>query len=528
MHKLVLLAISVVSMIGFILPVSDAMAISSSLVITKVQAGEASSVAKAATLEYIEIYNAGASEVDITNWCLINKSLVKFVCFSPPSSNINYLLPAGSAMTVSSDEFKDYYTASIDFIYNPSNQTSGNIVGASDTISLIDNQETIIDTASWTSSLTGGSHIYRTTDAQNKYIDTDSSDDFGRSSSLTLAASGLYEKVTIIDHCPNLDGIQSSVPTGYDLNTAGDCVKDMCLNIASLQETVPNGYVANQIDICIVKTIDLRISELLPDAIGSDNGGEFIELYNNSLEEANLDLFKLAVGADTPRWYSFSLGSKIAPKSYIVIYNHSVHFTLTNSGTIVSLYTIDDQLLASGVEYANAKIGLSWANIDGLWQYTNQPTPGEANIGTLQEETVSVSVAPKLAPCASNQYRSTETNRCRLIVATASASSVTPCKDGQYRSEETNRCRTIKEEVAYPPCEEGYERNNETNRCRKIQQLVKAPYAVNQELIKRSQDNGQWVFYAVGSMAGGYGVWEWRHDAYKLVRRIRLFKIGSK
>ena len=528
MHKLVLLAISVVSMIGFILPATDAMAISSSLVITKVQAGEASSVAKASTLEYIEIYNVGASEVDITDWCLINKSLVKFVCFSPPSSNINYLLPSGSAMTVSSDAFKDYHSANVDFTYTPSNQTSGSIVGSSDTISLVDNQDTVIDTASWTSSLTGGSHIYRKTDAQNKYIDTDTSDDFGHSSSLVLPTSGLYEKVTIIDYCPNLDGIQSNMPTGYGLNTAGDCVKDVCLNIANLQEAVPNGYVANQADICSVKLLDLQISELLPDAIGSDDGGEFIELYNNSLEEINLDLYKFSVGLDTPHWYMFVAGSKLAPKSYMVIYNNSVNFTLTNAGTIVSLYTIDDQLLASGVEYLNAKMGLSWANIDGLWQYTNQPTPGEANKGSLQEETVSVSEAPKLAPCASNQYRSPETNRCRLIVTTASASSVTPCKDGQYRSEETNRCRTIKEEVAYPPCEEGYERNTETNRCRKIQQLTKAPYTVSQEIIARSQGNGQWVFFAVGSMAGGYGVWEWRHDVARLIRKYNLFKNKTK
>jgi len=53
-----------------------------------------------------------------------------------------------------------------------------------------------------------------------------------------------------VDVCPNLDGVQESVPEGYYLDQeTGLCVRtpppppeDMCLNLEGIQETVPEGY----------------------------------------------------------------------------------------------------------------------------------------------------------------------------------------------------------------------------------------------------------------------------------------------
>lgn len=66
-----------------------------------------------------------------------------------------------------------------------------------------------------------------------------------------------------VDLCPNLIGDQKTIPTGYEVNSAGDCVLvdviDICSNIAGNQENLPTGKMlasdgtcvnANSQDVC--------------------------------------------------------------------------------------------------------------------------------------------------------------------------------------------------------------------------------------------------------------------------------------
>jgi hypothetical protein len=48
--------------------------------------------------------------------------------------------------------------------------------------------------------------------------------------------------------CPNIDGVQSTVPVNMIIDPIGNCVyttTDMCLNIDGIQDAVPYGYVAD-------------------------------------------------------------------------------------------------------------------------------------------------------------------------------------------------------------------------------------------------------------------------------------------
>src|SRR5690606_15418215 len=99
---------------------------------------------------------------------------------------------------------------------------------------------------------------------------------------------------------------------------------------------------------------------------------------------------------------------------------------------------------------------------DGVWVYTNRPTPGSANLPSI---IVDIQNELGLAPCPPGKYRNPLTNRCRNIVADASV--LAACKDGQYRNPETNRCRKI-EASTLKPCKDGQYRSEETNRCRNI------------------------------------------------------------
>ena len=212
--------------------------------------------------------------------------------------------------------------------------------------------------------------------------------------------------------------------------------------------------------------------------------------------------------------------------------------------------SVDGTLIDETPVYINPNEGMAWALINDVWQYTNQPTPGTVNVVALVEISSDLTITSNLVPCAANQYRSPDTNRCRLIAT--SSSILTPCKDGQYRSEETNRCRSIASDSTFlTPCDEGQERNPATNRCRSISAVLGtsdlAPCKAGQERnpatnrcrnvasaiptakYKPEQTNEStnnyiiwWSLAAVLSVAIIYGIWEWRHEIKSLFRKIQI------
>jgi hypothetical protein len=192
---------------------------------------------------------------------------------------------------------------------------------------------------------------------------------------------------------------------------------------------------------------------------------------------------------------------------------------------------------------------MAWANIAGIWQYTNQPTPGADNLSSIFAEDDVEEVVIGLQPCAQNQYRNPETNRCRLLVT--AGSTLTPCKDGQYRSEVTNRCRSISADVStlvachdnqernpetnrcrsitgnsseLTACKEGQERNSETNRCRNVAgSIPNVGFAVQPIADTGSAVIGWWAVGGVSLLAFGYAAWEWREELVQAIRRAGTF-----
>jgi len=349
------------------------------------------------------------------------------------------------------------------------------------------------------------------------------------------------------DVCPNILGLQMGLPDNKEFDPMGNCVDhDMCSNIDAIQAVVPSGYRLDGIN-CWLDVAHIALNELLPNAAGSDTGNEFIELYNPGSVGVDLSLYRLQVGIDTLKTYSFPAGSSLAANGYVSFSNDDIPFTLVNTSSHVQIVTVDNQSVDSAPTYDQPFDGMSWALIDGVWQYTDQPTPGAQNLASLPSEIVEDSVTG-LKPCPDGQYRNPDTNRCRLIVTISS--NLAPCKDGQYRSEETNRCRSIASDVAslvpcsegqernpltnrcrtiattlsapLSPCKAGEERNPDTNRCRTIVKPVAAGYAV--QPVAKSSDNfsGLIALGAVIAAALGYAVWEWRVELTRLFFKLRV------
>lgn len=616
MRKRFWVAMLAVTMVVLALCFKNASATSPNIVLSQIQLGNALS----ASNEFVELYNNGATDTEITNWCLYYASASstqigsKLGCFTPESDSLHLYLPSRTfSFAISTILSGGQPTLGSDLKF------SATLSGTAGHVRVIDSGGNEIDKVGWGSTAMSPETLYVPTAPVGKVLgrkvssvptilqDTDNNSlDFELVAPRTSYAYGsIYEVQDLcknidgiqqlipptysvddannclpppVDVCTNIDGLQTTVPLGYGLDEAGLCRIDVCQNITGLQLTVPagkefdqnnncvdhdfcvnlsgiqaaipSGYTVNIGGSCLLDLSPLKINELLPNATGTDDGNEFIELYNPNNVAIDLSSYRAQVGIDTSKVYAFPAGSVIPATGYISFSNDDIAFTLVNSSSQVSVVSADNQLIDQSLTYSNPSEGMSWALIDGVWQYTNQPTPGSANLASLIEQDANaLEVATGLLPCAVNQYRNPDTNRCRLLVTVAST--LTPCKDGQYRSETTNRCRSIADDASIltpcdanqernpdtnrcrlttagssdlAPCSTGQERNPDTNRCRNVAGSVpEAAFAVEPVADSANGVIGWWVAAGVGLIALAYAAWEWHEELFQKFRKFGAF-----
>lgn len=578
---------------------TSASAMPSDVVISHVQAGAASGVDKAATQEFIAVYNNSAEDIEVTDWCVSNKSEEPFFCLTPKLPNQVFYLGAHSHMILISNTYQllpgEYQ---IDGVFPLTHASSGSITASGDIISLLDADHTTIDQVSWGNdsvdpgdkrTLGGGDILQRNVSPGSDLVlvDRGMSADFNVTQEVALPSSGVYDAIIVIDVCANIVGVQTiplesrvfdadgncierpeidsclnlvgfqvEVPVGYIQDEAGDCYQDSCTNIEGLQIEVPTDFIRHDTGECVYDTVVLHITELLPNASGGDGGREFIELYNPGNRVADLAHYKLQVGGSNVKLYDFPTGATIAPGQYKAFYNSEIPFTLVNTTGQVVLMDNSEAEVSRTMPYETPKDDQAWALIDHTWQYTNQPTSGESNKVMVAREATKAKQSSQVKPCAANQYRHPETNRCRLLVTatsrlqpcaatqyrspetnrcrniTIASSKLTPCKANQYRHSETNRCRNIVvASSTLKPCDEGQYRSEETNRCRKIATpavLGSSTFAVEPIADTRTAFVGWWALGGVAALALGYGVWEWRRELAKGAQKIVAFMAPRK
>lgn len=535
-------------------------AVSPNLVISSVQLGNASS----ASNEFVEIYNNNPTEIDITNWCLYYSSAnstifgSRMTCFTPENDNLHIYLPAYMfAFAISNQLATSQPNLGSDLRF------SATLSGASGHVRLVNNAGQEVDKIGWgTSSVSAegssptdvpsiGKILSRKGSIGSTLQDTDiNSDDIEVTSSKAVYTYGsIFEQQ---DVCANLNDIQASVPEGYLEDSVNNCIPkpvDVCLNLDGLQTVIPNEMKLGGVGVCLLDLLYLKITELFPNPSGIDEGKEFIEIYNPNDTPIDLAQYRLLIGSSETE-FKFPVNSKIDSNQYLSFSNEDLKFTLTNTSSIVKLVSSDYQAIDESPAYNSPNDGMAWVIIDELWQYTNQPTPSNTNLTSLIEPNNEEITSNNLTPCAANQYRNPETNRCRLLAT--SISMLTPCKDGQYRSEETNRCRSLALDVSHlmpcaegqernpatnrcrsvsavlgvkelTPCKVGQERNPETNRCRnKVSAIPAASYAPEQTNEVSNNSILMWSLISVGAIAICYGIWEWRQEIVNIFKKTKF------
>lgn len=134
---------------------------------------------------------------------------------------------------------------------------------------------------------------------------------------------------------------------------------------------------------------NLQLTEIMPDPEGDDSA-EWVELYNSSDLPVSTEGYTLLVKTRSTKLPSYT----IQPSDYLILTKNEAGFTLTNTGANISLTDSNGKTITS-FNYNKAPTGQSFALINTNWQWTNQPTPGSANILALlsQSKTTQTNIA---------------------------------------------------------------------------------------------------------------------------------------
>lgn len=520
----------------------------------------------AASHEAVTIFNNSEYVADITGWCIYYTSatsniaspptgISKLFCFNQLTDNEFLLLDGYGSVTIFSTNYIE--SKNLDEADSKKFLTFGkSLSDVSGHLYLLDKSGVEQDRVGWGSasfaagspatSIPSGSILQRLTLDDGTHQNTmDNSVDFETIEG-NLYDNWLHNDLTIaLDLCESLAGVQFEIPDGYQVSENG------CLVVDNEEGPVEEGG-NDEVDPAINEdqnpetendedrddssvinpdkneTINYQygvvVNEILPNPSGVDGGNEYIELYNSNSFSVDISGYVLRAGISDASYSYYTIPSdvSISPGGFWVIYSQDFNFNLVNKTGQVSLL-FDSALISQSDVYYSAPDNKSWSLIDGKWSYTKILTPGAPNmVDQIQKIELASSSANNLRPCAPNQYRSPETNRCRAM---AQSSTLTPCREGQERNPETNRCKSvISSQSELSPCKEGQERNPETNRCRQVlsASIPSADYPVEPIEQVESASFGWWIAAAVVILGLGYAVWEWRGGIYRLYRTVRL------
>jgi len=123
----------------------------------------------------------------------------------------------------------------------------------------------------------------------------------------------------------------------------------------------------------------LRINEIFPDPSGSDLDGEFIELWNSGGVRMNAINWILRDASASGK-YRIKDDLWLEPDALFMVKREISGLTLNNDTDKVRLFNSLDEL-SEEVEYSGAMEGASYAKGEnGKWFWTTKVTPGEKNI----------------------------------------------------------------------------------------------------------------------------------------------------
>ena len=138
------------------------------------------------------------------------------------------------------------------------------------------------------------------------------------------------------------------------------------------------------------------INEFLPNPVGDDAVGEFIELYNPGETDSNISGWQLDDQEGGSKPYTLPAGFSLAAGEYRVVYREDSGLALNNTGDSVRLLDPDEVVQAEVIYESSVPEGHSVnRNNDGEYVQSTTVTPGIKNVLTLP--TPKPSSSPKVS-----------------------------------------------------------------------------------------------------------------------------------
>ncbi len=350
-------------------------------------------------LEFIEIYNAGSREVNLTGWSLSNEdnkkinlekiatsTIIKageYLAFLRPKTKIVLHNDQGQVklfqpladkpfITVNYKNVKEGWSYNIvDYKLKGEWVWSETITPGAMNIFKTVNHAPEVEFNMPAKVLVGTPIIFDSSDTVDQDDDKlKFSWDFGDGFKNSLAnAEHTYLKAGIYKVKLEVNDGQATANKEKSI-TVVDTVEEFN-KIASSSE-----------DVVISEDGDIIINEIFPNPEGADTGKEWIEFKNQSSDKINL--LNWRIENDNGK-YKFNEAQIIEPGAFYVLDNVKSKLAFKNADDVISLYNDNDELI-DRVEYSGAIQDEAYARgVNNKWFWTIKLTPEQENIISLAD-----------------------------------------------------------------------------------------------------------------------------------------------
>jgi len=351
-------------------------------------------------LEFIEIYNAGKREVDLTGWSLSNEDNKKVKLEKIATSTI---IKAGEYLAFFRPQTKIV-------LHNDQGQVKLFQPLADKPFMIVDYKNVkegssynIVDFKikgewTWSETITPG--------AMNafKTINHPPEVEFSFKSPMLVNAPVIFDSSDTVDQDNDKlkfiwdfgDGFKNNLANAEHTYLKAGIYK-VKLEVSDGQETVTkekNIKVVNTVDelnsVTEINTLNddkdnIIINEILPNPPGTDTGNEWVELKNQSSTSINLLNWRIE---NSNGKYKFSEAQILEPGAFYVLDNFKSKLAFKNIDDVISLYNDLDELV-NKVEYTDAIQGEAYARgANNKWFWTTALTLGQENIINLFDSEV--------------------------------------------------------------------------------------------------------------------------------------------
>jgi hypothetical protein len=319
---------------ALLLPAS-ALADPGTMLISELQTGSAASAGD----EFVEFYNPGGADVNLSGWKLQYHAGLNPDCSDKTWSNKTILGP----VTIRAHGFfllsSAGYLASADANFNSGLAYDGGAVR------LVDGGGTIADSLAWGNATCGNDNP----------------------APAPAGGSSLERRYSTGHNATDFQVRSTPQPQSTSAPT----------------ETLVTGYApapASSAD----GPATVELTEVFPDPAPplTDASDEFIEIYNPNPGPVSLTGYVIKTGATLSTKHTLR-NTVVAPAGYVSFKSSTTKIALANSGSSVALFDPNGRQLGPTVSYGHAPTGDAWARgDDDSWSWTTTPTPGSPNILT--------------------------------------------------------------------------------------------------------------------------------------------------